>query len=535
MADYDDDSAKTDNIRIVGAREAGRTVGQSAADPEDDPFASWFEPGAGALVKPVTASVPPVGASQEEFHLPDWTAPPTGMVPRVVGGDATGQLTTAGPVFRGSSSPMSEQAVDFDDLADAHLNVGALKSDDGLEDWDDWADGDVDAPTAVGRVTVADPDPVYEDLRPSGAAAVARPRRNRDSGTVRTERPARPERSATAKPPADDDVAPVRGPRPRRRPQPPEATANDRGGGTRSGTETRSGVGGDRNLGQAAGIGVGLILIGALCFITGPVTTLLLVTVVIGAAAWELVGALHKGGYNPAGLIVLAGTLGLLWGPFFRGPAAYPYVLGLIVITTLMWFLVVHPGDQPVMNIGATLFGTLYVGGLGSFAALMAGYPNYVDIGKVNDSKYGIGLLVAAIFSAVSYDVAGYFVGRSFGATPLGPTFRAASPNKTQEGLIGGIIVSIVVTFTFLGLVKLPILGGQESGGIGAPVVALLALGCAFIAPLGDLCESMIKRDLDVKDMSQTLPGHGGILDRFDALLFVLPVAYFLGTAFGVA
>lgn len=67
------------------------------------------------------------------------------------------------------------------------------------------------------------------------------------------------------------------------------------------------------------------------------------------------------------------------------------------------------------------------------------------------------------------------------------------------------------------------------------PVVALLALGCAFIAPLGHLCESMIKHDLDVKDMSQTLPGHGGILDRFDALLFVLPVAYFLGTAFGVA
>lgn len=167
--------------------------------PEDDPFASWFEPGAGALVKPVTASVPPVDlpVAQEEFHLPDWTAPPTGMVPRVVGGDATGELTTAGPVFRGASSPMSER-IELDDLADAHLNVGALKSDDGIEDWDDWADGDVDAPTAVGRVTVADPDPVFEDLRPSGRAAVARPRRNRDSGTVRTEqhgRNARPPRS----------------------------------------------------------------------------------------------------------------------------------------------------------------------------------------------------------------------------------------------------------------------------------------------------------------------------------------------------
>lgn len=122
-------------------------------------------------------------------------------------------------------------------------------------------------------------------------------------------------------------------------------------------------------------------------------------TVVIGAAAWELVERVHEAAITPAGLIVSAAHSGSFWGPFFRGPAAYPYVLGLIVITTLMWFLVVHPGDQPVMNIGATLFGTLYVGGLGSFAALMAGYPNYVDIGKVNNSKYGIGLLVAAIFS----------------------------------------------------------------------------------------------------------------------------------------
>jgi phosphatidate cytidylyltransferase len=285
-------------------------------------------------------------------------------------------------------------------------------------------------------------------------------------------------------------------------------------------------------MGQAVGIGALLVLIGVVCFAVGPIPTLLLITLVIGAATLELVGTLHQAGYNPAGLVVIVGTVGLLFGAFFGGPSAYPIVIALLVITTLLWYLLVHQGDQVVLNIGVTLFATLYVGGLGSFAALMAGYPVWANLdGTKFDNKYGIGLLLTAVIASVSYDIAGYFVGRSLGATPLGPTLRKASPNKTVEGLIAGVIVSIIATFAFSLQAKLPILGAEEVS-VGRPVVGLLALGCALIAPLGDLCESMIKRDLDIKDMSQTLPGHGGILDRFDALLFVLPVAYFIATTF---
>lgn len=516
----------TDAMRIVGARQASDAV---SPDPEDDPFASWFEPGAGSMVKPVTAATGQVEVAGEEFHLPDWTSPPTGVVPKVVASESTGPMTATGPVFRGSKSPMADEAVDFDDLAEDHLRVGALRSEDSSSEWEDWEGQAAPAsavdpgfePSTSARTPVVEADRPRKRSRPSGeVAAVPAPseRRRRSAPSL--------SKSVLTGGGGEED-RPDMAPKPRRRP-PPEA---QRGNGTRSKADT-SGVGGDRDMGQAVGIGVLLVLIGAVCFAVGPIPTLLLITAVIGAATIEFVGTLHHAGYNPAGLVVIAGTVGLLWGAFFGGPAAYPIVIGVLVITTLLWFLFVHQGDQIVLNIGVTLLATLYVGGLGSFAALMAGYPVWANLDSTRfDNKFGIGLLVAAVVASVSYDVAGYFVGRSFGATPLGETLRKASPNKTQEGLIAGVIVSIIATFVFVLWVKLPILGAEEVS-VGKPVVGLLALGCALVAPLGDLCESMIKRDLDVKDMSQTLPGHGGILDRFDALLFVLPVAYFVATAF---
>lgn len=155
---------------------------------------------------------------------------------------------------------------------------------------------------------------------------------------------------------------------------------------------------------------------------------------------------MQLGGYAPAGVVGLAGTVGILWGAYARGAAAYPIVLGLLVIVTLLWFLFVNRGEQAVMNAGATMFGSLYVGGLASFATLM--------VGAFKDSaepKAGVWLLLAAVLASVAYDVAGYFIGRSFGATPLWASLRSASPNKTQEGMIGGVIVSMVVVYSYLG------------------------------------------------------------------------------------
>jgi phosphatidate cytidylyltransferase len=175
-----------------------------------------------------------------------------------------------------------------------------------------------------------------------------------------------------------------------------------------------------------------------------------------------------------------------------------------------------------VANLGITLLGVMWIGFLGSFAGLFLGLGDAVkDRGDLS-SNPGIGVLIAAVVVAVAYDIGGFFVGQRFGRTPLSDV----SPNKTQEGLGGGIIVAVVVTFIVVSFIA-PI-------GDGIFRTFVFALLCAIAAPVGDLCESFIKRDLGIKDMGSVLPAHGGILDRFDSMLFVLPVAYFVSIPLGI-
>ena len=166
-----------------------------------------------------------------------------------------------------------------------------------------------------------------------------------------------------------------------------------------------------------------------------------------------------------------------------------------------------------MIGLSSTLLGVGWVGVLGSFAALMLACPTRAT------RRPGIGILLVAVLGTVGYDVGGFVVGRNAGTRPL----SAASPNKTVEGLIGGDrsapSSSRVVAAS-------PDRAVQPTADFGDAL--LVGVAVAVAAPLGDLCESLIKRDLDVKDMGTILPGHGGLLDRFDALLFVLPTVYYL-------
>jgi len=135
----------------------------------------------------------------------------------------------------------------------------------------------------------------------------------------------------------------------------------------------------------------------------------------------------------------------------------------------------------------------------------------------------GVGMIIGLVLCAVSYDVAGYLVGSRLGHRPLMPD---VSPNKTLEGLAGGMAASVVMGILIAGVGLHP--WNNLSNGL------LLGIVVAIFAPLGDLVESMLKRDLGLKDFGTILPGHGGVLDRFDAMLFCLPAVYYLVVARGL-
>jgi phosphatidate cytidylyltransferase len=148
----------------------------------------------------------------------------------------------------------------------------------------------------------------------------------------------------------------------------------------------------------------------------------------------------------------------------------------------------------------------MQVGLLGSFAALILTLPD------------GVGVLIGVILATAANDIGALVIGQQMGRSAIAP---AVSPNKTVEGMIGGAVFSIIVSVLLLGMVL-----RLDPWHVGS--AALLGILVSIAAPLGDLCESMIKRDLGIKDMGNVLPGHGGLFDRFDGLLFALPVAFYL-------
>ena len=290
-------------------------------------------------------------------------------------------------------------------------------------------------------------------------------------------------------------------------PEPPEDEfADDGGGGGGFLGSLGGGGGGGRDMQQAVIVGVGLVILLFVCAAIGAKALVALVTVVVVLATAEFFTATRRAGYHPAVPVGLVGAGGFVLAAYWRGEGAIPLMLFLVVVTTLCWWLFdAGPADHAVANVGITVFGIMYVGGFGSFAALLLKFPD------------GIGMLFGAILVSVAADIGGLFVGQRMGRSPL----TAASPNKTIEGFVGGIVVAFVAAVLILAVV--PGVFPWEFKD-----AAVLGIVGGVLTPLGDLCVSRLKRDLGVKDMGNMLPGHGGLLDRFDGLLFVLPATYYV-------
>jgi len=251
----------------------------------------------------------------------------------------------------------------------------------------------------------------------------------------------------------------------------------------------------------------GLILgtIVMLCIIVGKVALLAMVLIIIFLATKEYVKILeHKGFYPSIKVMVLAELL-LAWVAYVQRFDLVALVLSFCAIASFMWVL--FCGRQPyIANVATTLLGIVYCG----WFPLHIIFLRHLSCPQFDS---GLGFVVLMFTAILLTDIGCYYVGTKFGKHKLAAVI---SPNKTIEGSVGGAI------FAVLGAL---IVG--SSFGLAWYFSVVAGLLCTVFAQIGDLSESLIKRDAGVKDSGDSLPGHGGFLDRTDSFIFTIPMMYY--------
>lgn len=244
---------------------------------------------------------------------------------------------------------------------------------------------------------------------------------------------------------------------------------------------------------------------------TGGFHFLALINLMIFIGMLEFYNMMEWKGIRPYKGIGILCALALSWYVFFRNGVYANLLLTLVFLAIMCLELTRKKGQMTIFHIATTIFGVIYVSFLGSHLLLLREFPMELNI----DYGSGSSFVFLAFLVTWSGDTGAYIVGKSIGKHPLLPRI---SEKKTIEGAIGGIACSltsaIIARYTFASFLE-------------TWHALLIGMIGALFGQLGDLVESMLKRDAQVKDASATLPGHGGVLDRFDSLLFTAPLIYY--------
>ncbi|MEK6223149.1 MAG: phosphatidate cytidylyltransferase, partial [Chloroflexota bacterium] len=241
----------------------------------------------------------------------------------------------------------------------------------------------------------------------------------------------------------------------------------------------------------------------------------LLISLLLGMAVWEYSLLFKAGGLKPAGFLVVAGVVLLT---LTRTAQNLEYD-SVIVVGLAMLLMAIHlrefekGRDQAGSDFAASLSGLIYIGFLGGYMVLLRNLP---------EGQWWLLTVLPAVWLA---DSGAYFIGKRFGVHKMAPRL---SPKKSWEGYFGGIVVALIGTPLLMSLYHN---WGLPVGGAFTPLNAvLIGLVMGVFPTLGDLGESMLKRQFGVKDSGSILPGHGGIFDRIDSWLWAVTIGYYLIT-----
>jgi phosphatidate cytidylyltransferase len=257
-----------------------------------------------------------------------------------------------------------------------------------------------------------------------------------------------------------------------------------------------------RSLVQAVATAVVLLALVAVCAYLGTTAFFVLICIVVLAALFEVYDAVVQAGGKPSVLFGMLAGLGMLLAAFFERPALLPVVVALTMYGAFVLALRPGRGSGASTDVAWTLLGVAWIGGGGAGAT---------SILMIDDS--GLFQLIGYVLVTAVDDIGAYFVGVSFGKHKMAPSI---SPGKSWEGFLGGTAAALAAGLAFGALAdELTLIDGLALGAISA-----------MLAPVGDLVESMFKREMGIKDSGRLLPGHGGLLDRLDAIVFCAPAAY---------
>lgn len=257
-----------------------------------------------------------------------------------------------------------------------------------------------------------------------------------------------------------------------------------------------------RSLPVAVATAIFLLGLVALFYVLGPTAFFFLALAVVSIALFELLDALVQAGHRPSITWGVACGAALMTVAFLQRPDLVALVLGASFFGATLLALRPRRGTTPAADIAWTVLGVVWIGGGGAAAVATLKLPSS-----------GLELLIGFVLVAALDDIAAYFAGTRFGRHKMAPSI---SPAKSWEGFAGGLVAALVGgTLLGLGLGRLSVIEGLAIGAI-----------CGLFAPVGDLVESLVKRELGIKDSGRLLPGHGGFLDRLDAIVFCAPAIY---------
>jgi phosphatidate cytidylyltransferase len=250
----------------------------------------------------------------------------------------------------------------------------------------------------------------------------------------------------------------------------------------------------------ASGVALGVVILASLLFLKA--IFMLVVVAAVLVAIWELDRGLHAKDINLPQEPLMIGGVVMVLAAYLRGTAPLVTATAVTGLVTMLWLL--RRGvDGFVRDATASVFTLFYVPFLGSFVALLLAEDE------------GVKAILTFIIVTIASDIGGYVAGVLFGRHPMAPVI---SPKKSWEGFAGSVLFCVVAGW----LLVVYLLDGDWWVGVALGIIA------AVMATLGDLVESVIKRDLGVKDMSNIVPGHGGLMDRLDSLLATIAPIWLL-------